>query len=380
MGDEPESRDRTLAGLDFAVPSAVGSEALAPILERALEQPHNQHTYRRLTNFLFTVTLTDEVRDDADHLRRSAFEPGHSWAYKPISYEISLADSWLSLNVEHSTVDGATLVTAIRRMHDVSVPASVSASPEPVAPPEELTWKWSDEDIPILEESLSDVSRDVTDIATHIVTVPHPPADQLPFRISADAAQQLILTIAQLKTYGRARGVYEAVDMREYRAGRTEYLRAVTPQAVKFASLLLGGEATCQDLDDVLSAHRAWVKACKRGDGVDRHLLGLRFTVASMEAEGQELTGTEFLTDPGVAATTYDFLSTTSIGGADYFVRYAFVPSVPEGFGISYTPQPESFEYCVTWHPSSADQPDDFLHALPQASDLLWSFVTSLHE
>lgn len=74
--------------------------------------------------------------------------------------------------MEHSTVDGATLVTAIRRMHDVSVPASVSASPEPVAPPEELTWKWSDEDIPILEESLSDVSRDVTDIATHIVTVP----------------------------------------------------------------------------------------------------------------------------------------------------------------------------------------------------------------
>jgi hypothetical protein len=224
------------------------------------------------------------------------------------------------------------------------------------------------------------VSQDFADIATRIVTVPHPPADQLPFRISADAAQQLILTIAQLLTYGRARGVYEAVDMREYRAGRTECLRAVTPQAVKFASLLLSGNATRQDLDDVLGAHRAWVKACKRGAGVDRHLLGLRFTVAAMEAEGQELTGTEFLTDPGVAATTYDFLSTTSIGGADYFVRYAFVPSVPEGFGISYTPQPESFEYCVTWHPSTADQPDGFLHALPQASDLLWSFVASLHE
>ncbi|ACR17369.1 hypothetical protein ckrop_0605 [Corynebacterium kroppenstedtii DSM 44385] len=378
--DKPALREQTAVDLGFAVPSAVGSETLAPILEQALKQPHNQHTYRRLTNFLFTVTLTDEARDDADHLRRSAFEPGHSWAYKPISYEISLADSWLSLNVEHSTVDGATLVTAVRRMHDVTVPASVSASPEPVAPPEELTWKWSGEDISTLKEAAEGVSQDLTDIATHIVTVPHPPADQLPFRISADAAQQLILTIAQLKTYGRARGVYEAVDMREYRAGRTECLRAVTPQAVEFASLLLGGEATRQDLDDVLGAHRAWVKACKRGAGVDRHLLGLRFTAAAMEEAGKELTGTGFLTDPGVAATTYDFLSTTSIGGADYFVRYAFVPSVPEGFGISYTPQPESFEYCVTWHPSRADQPDDFLRALPQASDLLWSFVTSLHE
>ena len=377
-GDNPESREQTPADLDFAIPSAVGSETLAPILERALKQPHIQNTYRRLTNFLFTITLTDEVRDDADHLRRSAFEPGHSWAYKPISYEMSLADSWLSLNVEHSTVDGATLVTAIRRMHDVTMPPSTSS--ETPAPPEEVTWEWPDKDIATLKEAASDVSQDFADIATRIVTVPHPPADQLPFRISADAAQQLILTIAQLLTYGRARGVYETVDMREYRAGRTECLRAVTPQAVKFASLLLSGNATRQDLDDVLGAHRAWVKACKRGAGVDRHLLGLRFTVASMEAEGQELTGTEFLTDPGVAATTYDFLSTTSIGGADYFVRYAFVPSVPEGFGISYTPQPESFEYCVTWHPSTADQPDGFLHALPQASDLLWSFVASLHE
>lgn len=376
--DNPESREQTHVDLDFAVPSAVGSEALAPILERALEQPHNQHTYRRLTNFLFTVTLTDEVRDDADHLRRSAFEPGHSWAYKPISYEISLADSWLSLNVEHSTMDGATLVTAIRRMHDVTVPPSTSSETTP--PPEEVTWKWPDPDISALKEGASDVSQDFADIATRIVTVPHPPAEQLPFRISADAAQQLILTIAQLLTYGRVRGVYEAVDMREYRAGRTECLRAVTPQAVKSASLLLSGNATRQDLDDVLGAHRAWVKACKRGDGVDRHLLGLRFTAAAIEAEGKELTGTEFLTDPGVAATTYDFLSTTSIGGADYFVRYAFVPSVPEGFGISYTPQPKSFEYCVTWHPSRADQPDAFLHALPQASDLLWSFVASLNE
>lgn len=376
--DKSESRERTPNGLDFSVPSAVGSETLAPILERALKQPHNQHTYRRLTNLLFTVTLTNEVRDDADHLRRSAFEPGHSWAYKPISYEVSLVDSWLSLNVEHSTVDGATLVTAIRRMHDITIPTS--ASQETTTPPEELTWEWPDTDISTLKEATSDVSRGFADIATHIVAVPHPPADQLPFRISADAAQQLILTITQLLTYGRARGVYEAVDMREYRAGRTECLRAATPQAVKFASLLLSGKATRRDLDDVLSAHRAWVKAWKRGDGIDRHLLGLRFTAAAMEAEGRKLTGMEFLTDPGVAAATYDFLSTTSIGGADYFVRYAFVPSVPEGFGISYTPQPESFEYCVTWHPSRADQPDDFLHALPHASDLLWSFVTSLHE
>ena len=141
--DNSESREQTPAELDFAVPSAVGSKTLAPILERALKQPHNQNTYRRLTNFLFTVTLTDKVRDDADHLCRSAFEPGHSWAYKPISYEMSLADSWLGLNVEHSTVDGATLVTAIRRMHDVTVPTPHSyKTPPPTGRSAPLPNQW----------------------------------------------------------------------------------------------------------------------------------------------------------------------------------------------------------------------------------------------
>ena len=44
--DNSESREQTPADLDFAIPSAVGSETLAPILERALKQPHIQNTYR----------------------------------------------------------------------------------------------------------------------------------------------------------------------------------------------------------------------------------------------------------------------------------------------------------------------------------------------
>lgn len=113
-------------------------------------------------------------------------------------------------------------------------------------------------------------------------------------KFRADAMSQLILSIAQELTYGRIRAVYEAVDMREYKAGRTECLRAVTPEAVAFAQTLVrggrgngsddgadrsgscgdetAGESLAELLRAALDAHRNWVIGCKTGNGIDRHL------------------------------------------------------------------------------------------------------------
>ena len=113
---------------------------------------------------------------------------------------------------------------------------------------------------------------------------------------------------AQHATYGRVRGVYEAVDMREYQAGRTECLRPVTPEAAAFVRALHEGHATEELFRAALDAHRGWVKACKSARGVDRHLLGL-----AMMAERTGETSA-FFESPALAAVRHDFLSTTSIG------------------------------------------------------------------
>ena len=173
--------------------------------------------------------------------------------------------------------------------------------------------------------------------------------------------------------------------MREYKAGRTECLRAATPEAVAFAKALIkaeDAESAAADaelrekLDAVLAAHRGWVKSCKAGAGIDRHLWALNFTARKSEEDAD---GIALLKDEGVALALRDFLSTTSVGSADQLIRYAFAPSVAEGFGVNYTPDQEHIEYLVSYS-ESAEDPQWFLENLVTAGQLLADYLGALEK
>lgn len=342
--------------------SYLGSAALA-------ELPLPAETQATLRDQLFALHLIDDAQaTEADLLRDLTFAPGHAWVYKPLTYEINLASNFAAMHVEHSTVDGATLVEAVRRVQEAvdgdaptAPSADADASPADVAPLE-LSPIASAASIPTGDE-----------YAVEIIEVPKLAKEELPFKFSADAMSQLILSIAQLLTFGRIRAVYEAVDMREYKAGRTECLRAVTPEAVAFAKQLVAGKPTVETLQAALNAHRNWVIGCKTGRGIDRHLWALSFT-----SEKQSGAPLELLADPGVKAARTDFLSTTSIGSDAHIIRYVFAPTIPNGFGVNYTPKATSIEYCLTFNRDKAEQPKQFQANLTRAAELLADFLRTL--
>lgn len=342
--------------------SYLGSAALA-------EVPLPAETQATLRDQLFALHLIDDAQaTEADLLRDLTFAPGHAWVYKPLTYEINLASNFAAIHVEHSTVDGATLVEAVRRVQEAvnndaptSPSADADATPADVAPLE-LSPVAPAASIPTGDE-----------YAVEIIEVPKLAKEELPFKFSADAMSQLILSIAQQLTFGRIRAVYEAVDMREYKAGRTECLRAVTPEAVAFAKQLVAGKPTVEALQEALNAHRNWVIGCKTGRGIDRHLWALSFT-----SEKQSGAPLELLADPGVKAARTDFLSTTSIGSDAHIIRYVFAPTIPNGFGVNYTPKATSIEYCLTFNRDKAEQPKQFQANLTRAAELLADFLRTL--
>lgn len=357
---------------DFNVPSLIGSGALAELLPDLLELGYNRAVYDRLANMLFTIDIVDdEMAGDREHFKRDTFAPRGAWLYKPMSYQISLRDHWIGLQVEHSCQDGATLVTAIKRMQSVVLPAEASNTLTEIEP-QFLIWEISDELGAKLQQELDQTLAQADKFDVEIITVPHKQPAEMPFKVSRDASAQLTMSIAQELTYGRVRAVYEAVDMREFRAGRTECLRAATPEAVNFAKKLVAGKATSEDLESAINAHRGWVKRCKSGNGFDRHFQML--ATVDEEAAANE----PFFTDEDVTAARREFLSTTSIGGADQVVRYSFVPSLPEGFGIAYTPLPQDGEFCVSWNTETAEKPEEFRANLEKASDMFWGFCATL--
>ena len=77
-------------------------------------------------------------------------------------------------------------------------------------------------------------------------------------------------------------------------------------------------------------------------------------------------------------AARTDFLSTTSIGSDAHIIRYTFAPTVPNGYGVNYTPKATSIEYCLTFDCTKAEQPEQFQANLTRAAELLADFLREL--
>lgn len=353
------------AAIDFNAPSLLGSGVLEDLMVTIIEQGLNHRVYDRLGDMLFTVELlTDSDATDAQRMREATFTPRGAWVYKPLSYQVSLHDNWTAVNVEHSCIDGATLLTAMQRIQTAELPSEASTELTGLET-EELVWTLDEATTAEIRKLAATYAERAAKFTVQIITAPHRPPAHMPFKFSRDAAAQLTMTIAQQLTYGRVRAVYEAVDMREYRAGRTECLRAATPEAVAFARKLVAGTATNDDLLAAANAHRGWVKRCKSGNGFDRHIQ----MMATIDGSDP------FFKDDAVLAARRDFLSTTSVGGPQQIVRYSFAPTAPEGFGISYTPLPEATEFCVSWNMDTAEKPEEFTTNLVKAAEMLWDFL-----
>ncbi|MGO3151212.1 MAG: choline/carnitine O-acyltransferase [Galactobacter sp.] len=372
--------------LGFTEMSYLGSATLAPVLEGFHEQPGNAATYARLTDLLCTVTITDDGEQGlAERLRTVLLRPGLAWVYKPISYQLDLAGGAPAIHMEHSMYDGGCVAEIVHQLQSVQVPsdkadieaANTAAGPsgagDSALPVDELTWDLTDELTSSIRDGLRAYREQAARFRAVEVVLPRIPQEELPFRMSGDGLSQTVLSIAQLLAYGRVRSVYEAVDMRTFLGGRTEIMRPATLEAVTFARSLVAGEATEEQFEDLLDAHRRWVKACKAGNGLNRHLLALHHM--SKEHHGEPA---EFFRSPTLRMLQTDFLSTTSLGLPSQITGYTFEPTDPEGFGIAYTPQSASITYLISYVEGGTDDPQSFLDALPRAGVLLHDFVKGL--
>lgn len=338
----------------FTDVSYLGSERAAEHLDTLLADPDNACTYARLTDAVFCVHLLEEPSEEEAHQRRCAFAPGHAWAYKPLTYQVGLADHFVAVHLEHSTIDGATLKTIIERAQQVRP----NDAQGPVAQLQTLDWAAPDGMRAALDREVTSYRHQAEAHRVRIVRVPDAAQAASAGKISHDAVQQFIMVYAQLAAFRRVRSTYEAVDMREYQAGRTECLRPNTGAAVSLARALLAGDATVDDVHVALAAHKDWVRACKSGQGIDRHLLGLRL-MAQRLGMAPGLFG-----DEGYRRLTTDFLSTTSVGDQKHVVRCSFAPTSPEGIGVYYTPTPAQYEFCMNYHQDHTQSVDEFINAL----------------
>ncbi|KAI8072372.1 acyltransferase ChoActase/COT/CPT [Gongronella butleri] len=154
-------------------------------------------------------------------------------------------------------------------------------------------------------------------------------------KMSPDAFVQMAFQAAYYGLYGKVECTYEPAMTKAFFHGRTESVRSVTEESLRFVQLFHSDAPAANKLNalrDALKKHTQLTKDCARGHGQDRHLYALECLFDRLhKGENKPL----IFTDNGWRTINHTVLSTSNCGNPALRL-FGFGPVVSDGFGIGY--------------------------------------------
>lgn len=344
-----------------ATPAFLGSEAGAAVMVELAHVAANTELLAAIQADLFHVSLHHQPGLSADEdLRDGTFNAqSEFWPYKTLTYRFNLATNRLMLHVEHTWPDGGMLSGMVGLIQHHLATTLDSDATDTVLPITRYAWTLTaaqQQQWPVWQQRYADQadSMRVSSSEVRLAAVPK--------GFSQDALIQFALQYAQLRVYGRIRNTYEAVDVSHFQCGRTECIRPVSNESVTLVRAMQTGSATTEQLMAALAEHKNRVKACKTGQGVNRHLLGLKLMA---ERNGSEVA---LFSDAAYHIINTDFLSTSTLGYGEVIRNFAFAPTSADGLGVNYTLLPSGWLLTLSHTATQAEAVQQFQVAFAEAA------------
>lgn len=106
-------------------------------------------------------------------------------------------------------------------------------------------------------------------------------------RLSPDSFIQLALQVAFYRLHGKHPPTYETATLRQFVDGRTDTIRLPNHESASFVESLAEQREPAKELTELfvkaIEAHKKYSVAAMNGQGMDRHILGLKL-IASEHA------------------------------------------------------------------------------------------------
>ncbi|MER7451126.1 choline/carnitine O-acyltransferase [Nocardia beijingensis] len=339
-----------------------------------IENPDNAAALEVIETALFCVALDDFApRDEHSACHQLLHgDGGNRWYDKALTF-IVFADGRAGVNIEESGLDGTTVAGFCDAI--LASTTAISADRPGRAPTTAPIEFRLDEDLrQEIRQASAHFAEQTGEIATEVVTFDDFGSDTAKrLGISPDALVQMAYQLAHQRSRGFLGTTYESVAVRHYRNGRTEALRAVTPEVVRFVALMNDSTATATARAEALraaaGAHVANTRDCQAGRAPERHLVELQRIQRQNGDEPHAL-----YASPGWRILRDDYLSTSAVSSAN--VRFfGFGPPTDQCIGIGYLLQPGGFNVHLSASKGIEQHMRRFAHALsvaiPELCDLL---------
>ncbi|WP_410596908.1 choline/carnitine O-acyltransferase [Amycolatopsis sp. lyj-23] len=337
----------------------------------ALLEAGNADALEAIETALFCLCLDDFTPSNALEAGDRLLYGDNRWYDKAVSL-IVFEDGTAGINVEHCELDGTTILGF--------TDALLSGSREPrettdgVPGFEAIEFTLTDE---LREDALAAAAAyrayaEAT--ATQTVSFDFGANRAKELGMSPDAFAQMAYQLAHRRAKGLTGATYESIATRQFRNGRTEAMRVVTPEVVRFADVLTSSSASADEKREAFRAaaakHVARAKECQAGDAPEQHLWELQLIGKRRgDAETPAL-----YSAPGWLKLRDDYLSTSSAPSVN-IQYFGFGSTSPQCIGIAYVLLPDRWNiYLSTPKHVSAEMyrfADELAVAVQELQELL---------
>lgn len=341
-----------------------------------LAVPGNDACLETVETALFCVALEDGAAGcTGEQCKRLLVgDPGSRWFDKGVTF-IVFPDGAAGVNGEHCLLDGTTIVEFIDAVLTAGPSAGTGGAGigAPAVAPVEFTLT-SD-----LAADVDGAAKDYVsygeDTATTTLSFEDFGADRAKsLRISPDAFVQLAFQLAHRRAKGFTGATYESIATRQFRSGRTEAMRVVTPEITDFVTAMDDPDATEPERAAALRAaaarHAARAKECQEGDAPEQHLWELQLLAQRRGIDWKP----ELYVSPGWVKMRDDYLSTSAAPSVN-IQYFGFGATSEHCIGVAYVLLPRRFNVHLSTPRSVGGQMTAFASRLGEAiaemSDLL---------
>jgi carnitine O-acetyltransferase len=341
--------------------------------------PANKDALDEVETALFCLCLEDFVPEDTreacDHLLHG--DSGSRWFDKAVSL-IVFADGRAGINVEHCGLDGTTILSFIDML--LSEPAQVhsqqSGAQSQGVPNVAAIELVLDDDLRAdVQAAGTAFAAYGAGTATTTVSFEGFGADGAKkLRMSPDAFVQMAYQLAHKRAKGFVGATYESIATRQYQHGRTEAMRVVTPEVVRFVAAMDDPDADAAArraaFRTAADMHVRRAKECQAGQAPEQHLWELALIQKRRGAELGVPEQPALYETPGWLTMRDDYLSTSSTPSVN--VQYSgFGSTSSRCIGVGYVLLPDRFNLYLSTPRPVADQMFVFADKLREAVDEL---------
>lgn len=271
-------------------------------------------------------------------------DASNRWFDKAVSL-IVFGDGSAGINGEHCMLDGTPVIEfldVILATPAAELAAMAEAVEQGPVHAEPVSFDLDDGLRRRLAEAGAAFRERAENTVSMLVDIPQFGSDRAKgLGVSPDAFVQLAFQLAHRRSKGFTGASYESISTRTFHHGRTEAMRVVTPEVVRFVDAMTGGAPAAERLTalpDAAAAHVARAKQCQAGDAPEQHLWELQLLQRRLGG-GRE---PSLYSSPGWQRMRHDYLSTSAVPSV-HIQAFGFGATSSDCIGVAYWMLPEKF-------------------------------------